>query len=116
LYTGREPETLEHAALDSDGSRVQVLVNRTPWWDEGLGAFVLNFGGRITRASIKNYQLVPADSEVAIGLQGQQAAHFIVSQFGRIDEHEFHLDITPSMSVLQGFGVALTALVHKRSC
>ncbi len=35
-----------------------MLRNKPPKWNEQLGAYCLNFGGRVTAASVKNFQLV----------------------------------------------------------
>lgn len=44
-----------------------VLQNRSPRWNEQLSAYCLNFGGRVTHASVKNFQLVTGtDNENAI--------------------------------------------------
>eukprot|EP00463_Aulacantha_scolymantha_P003981 TRINITY_DN4932_c0_g1_i1.p1 TRINITY_DN4932_c0_g1~~TRINITY_DN4932_c0_g1_i1.p1 ORF type:complete len:145 (+),score=23.22 TRINITY_DN4932_c0_g1_i1:59-436(+) len=37
---------------------VYVLHQKKPQWNEKLKAFTLNFHGRVTRASVKNFQLV----------------------------------------------------------
>ncbi|KAJ2643069.1 Tubby- protein 2, partial [Coemansia sp. RSA 1285] len=42
---------------------VVVLLNKKPQWDAGIGAYTLDFGGRVTLASSKNLQLVCADSD-----------------------------------------------------
>lgn len=41
-----------------------VLRNKAPKWNEAIGAFCLNFGGRVTHASVKNFQLVSVDNMV----------------------------------------------------
>lgn len=35
-----------------------LLRNKPPKWNEQLGAYCLNFSGRVTAASVKNFQLV----------------------------------------------------------
>ena len=37
------------------------LVNKKPKWDDAHGGHVLNFQGRVTESSVKNFQLCPAD-------------------------------------------------------
>ncbi len=37
-----------------------VLHNKPPKWNEQLNAYCLNFSGRVTEASVKNFQLVSA--------------------------------------------------------
>lgn len=39
---------------------VMMLKNKTPIWNEETQSYVLNFHGRVTQASVKNFQLVPS--------------------------------------------------------
>lgn len=41
-----------------------VLRNKPPRWNAAMGAYCLNFGGRVTQASVKNFQLVSVDNMV----------------------------------------------------
>lgn len=34
------------------------LHNKTPQWNEETQSYVLNFHGRVTQASVKNFQIV----------------------------------------------------------
>ena len=54
------------------------------WWNIELGAFVLNFGGRVKVASVKNFQLCEQDVQDHI------------MQFGRIGSAFFHLGFSIS--------------------
>ena len=35
-----------------------VLHNKPPMWSEETQSFVLNFRGRVTQASVKNFQII----------------------------------------------------------
>jgi len=37
---------------------IKFFYNKPPKWNEHLQAFVLNFNGRVDKASVKNFQLV----------------------------------------------------------
>lgn len=37
------------------------LHNKPPIWNEDSGSYTLNFQGRVTQASVKNFQIVHAD-------------------------------------------------------
>jgi tubby-related protein 1 len=37
---------------------IQVFKNKKPIWNDTIGAYVLNFNGRVELASVKNFQLV----------------------------------------------------------
>lgn len=58
------------------------LVNKTPKWNDQVGAYVLNFNGRVTQASVKNFQLIHIDDPETVLLQ-----------FGRIGKDTFTMDI-----------------------
>lgn len=45
------------------------LINKPPRWNDTVGAYVLNFNGRVTMASVKNFQLVDPDEQNEVVLQ-----------------------------------------------
>merc|ERR1712146_256715 len=45
------------------------LINKPPRWNDQVGAYVLNFNGRVTMASVKNFQLVDPDAQETVVLQ-----------------------------------------------
>lgn len=63
------------------------------------GTYMLDFGGRVTKASVKNIQL---------DVQGGNGE--IALQFGRVDKDEFTLDVRWPLSPVQAFGICLVAL------
>ena len=82
-----------------------VYQNKSPAWNEQLGAFCLNFNGRVTEASVKNFQLVETDE-----------SDDIVCQFGKISDKEFTMDYKWPMSALQAFTICLTSFDGKLAC
>ena len=46
-----------------------VLQNKAPRWNEALNAYCLNFKGRVTQASVKNFQLASAADPDTVLLQ-----------------------------------------------
>ncbi|KAL7466223.1 hypothetical protein ACHAXS_006510 [Conticribra weissflogii] len=83
-----------------------ILQNRPPWWNMELGAFVLNFGGRVSVASVKNFQLCE---------RGNVDAPTLV-QFGRIQgRHSFTMDFQYPMTPVQAFAIAISSLQSKIS-
>lgn len=40
------------------------LHNKTPVWNDDTQSYVLNFHGRVTQASVKNFQLVHEDDGI----------------------------------------------------
>lgn len=44
-----------------------LLQNKAPSWSYETGAYVLNFHGRVTQASVKNFQIVYPDDRELLG-------------------------------------------------
>ena len=81
------------------------LQNRPPWWNVELGSFVLNFGGRVSVASVKNFQLCHRNDQDNIMLQ-----------FGRIQgRHAFTMDFQHPLTAVQAFSIAISSLQSKIS-
>ena len=55
--TTMEDTMLERYKAGNEDDSMQVLKNKQPKWNDQVGAYVLNFNGRVTRASVKNFQL-----------------------------------------------------------
>jgi hypothetical protein len=91
--------------LNSDGNHgLMVFQNRPPWWNVELGAFVLNFGGRVSVASVKNFQLC----------ERRDQDH--IMQFGRIQgRHNFTMDFQHPLTPAQAFAIAISSLQSKIS-
>uniref|UniRef100_A0A1I8FWT6 Tubby-like protein n=1 Tax=Macrostomum lignano TaxID=282301 RepID=A0A1I8FWT6_9PLAT len=95
------PAMLE--AEEGDCVRVDIRPNSE---EEGLTqSYVLNFHGRVTQASVKNFQIV-RDNDV----------DQIVMQFGRISDDLFTMDFAYPLCPLQAFGIALSSFDSKLAC
>lgn len=82
-----------------------ALQNRPPWWNVELGSFVLNFGGRVSVASVKNFQLCDRNEQ-----------DHIMLQFGRIEgRHSFTMDFQYPLTAVQAFAIAISSLQSKMS-
>lgn len=81
------------------------LHNKTPVWNEDTQSYVLNFHGRVTQASVKNFQIVH-DNDV----------DYIVMQFGRVAENVFTMDFRYPMCAIQAFAIALSSFDSKLAC
>ena len=73
-----------------DKNDITYTINKPPRWNDQVGAYVLNFNGRVTMASVKNFQLVEPDEQDAVLLQ-----------FGRVGKDEFTMDYSWPMTPLQ---------------
>uniref|UniRef100_A0A914YWB5 Tubby-like protein n=1 Tax=Panagrolaimus superbus TaxID=310955 RepID=A0A914YWB5_9BILA len=82
-----------------------VLQNKTPMWSEETQSFVLNFRGRVTQASVKNFQLIH-----------EAQPDYVIMQFGRTDDSSFTLDFRYPLTPLQAFGIAMSSFHGKLAC
>ncbi|KAK7145290.1 hypothetical protein R3I94_011405 [Phoxinus phoxinus] len=81
------------------------LRNKTPVWNEDTASHVLNFNGRVTQASIKNFQIVH-----------NKDLDYIVMQFGRVADDAFTLDYSYPLCAVQAFAIALSSFDGKIAC
>lgn len=81
------------------------LINKPPRWNDQVGAYVLNFNGRVTMASVKNFQLVDPEEQ-----------NSVVLQFGRVGKDEFTMDMQWPISPFQAFAVTLSSFDSKIAC
>jgi len=82
-----------------------LLINKPPKWNDQVGAYVLNFSGRVTHASVKNFQLVSPDDHDTV-----------VLQFGRTGKDGFSMDFQWPLSPLQAFAICCSACDTKLAC
>lgn len=81
------------------------LENKKPIWNQDTQSFVLNFHGRVTMASVKNFQIIHKDNP-----------NYIIMQFGRISEDVFTIDYRYPLSAYQAFSIALSSFDSKLAC
>uniref|UniRef100_A0A7S1SMQ6 Tubby C-terminal domain-containing protein n=1 Tax=Tetraselmis chuii TaxID=63592 RepID=A0A7S1SMQ6_9CHLO len=88
---------------ESDG--LVVMKNKPPKWNESLGAYCLNFNGRVTHASVKNFQLVSEGDE-----------DHVILQFGKVGKDTFTMDFAWPICATQAFSICLTSFDNKLAC
>lgn len=81
------------------------LVNKSPQWNRGLNSFALNFHGRVTLSSVKNFQIIHETNP-----------DYVVTQFGKVNKDLYTCDFSYPICALQAFGVALSSLDNKIGC
>ncbi|XP_076870009.1 TUB like protein 1b isoform X2 [Brachyhypopomus gauderio] len=81
------------------------LRNKTPTWNEETASHVLNFNGRVTQASVKNFQIIHSKDH-----------DYIVMQFGRVADDAFTLDYNYPLCAVQAFAIALSSFDGKIAC
>mmetsp|Transcript_23970 Transcript_23970/g.42250 ORF Transcript_23970/g.42250 Transcript_23970/m.42250 type:complete len:561 (-) Transcript_23970:103-1785(-) len=93
--------------------------NKTPYWLPAINAFSLDFGGRVTLPSNKNFQLIMNTEDKSTPTTNEGAGP-VSLQFGKIAESDdlevFTLDVAFPLSPVQAFGVALSACDRKFLC
>ncbi|XP_055251698.1 tubby-related protein 3 isoform X2 [Moschus berezovskii] len=81
------------------------LHNKSPVWNDDTQSYVLNFHGRVTQASVKNFQIVHDNDP-----------DYIVMQFGRVADDVFTLDYNYPLCALQAFAIGLSSFDSKLAC
>ncbi|XP_019320389.2 tubby-related protein 3 isoform X6 [Panthera pardus] len=81
------------------------LHNKSPVWNDDTQSYVLNFHGRVTQASVKNFQIVHENDP-----------DYIVMQFGRVADDVFTLDYNYPLCALQAFAIGLSSFDSKLAC
>ncbi|CAF0823037.1 unnamed protein product [Rotaria sordida] len=94
-------ERRKHNSMDN----ILELHNKTPVWNEETQSYVLNFHGRVTQASVKNFQIVHDDDQ-----------DYVCMQFGRVSDDVFTCDFKYPLCAVQAFGIALSSFDGKLAC
>lgn len=81
-----------------------VMKNKVPRWHEQTKCWCLNFQGRVTIASVKNFQLVMTMDQNQPG-----GGEPVVLQFGKVGEDTFTMDYKQPLSAFQAFAICLTS-------
>ncbi|XP_062179769.1 tubby-like F-box protein 8 [Phragmites australis] len=111
-------------AGDEEGqnkARPLVLRNKSPRWHEQLQCWCLNFRGRVTIASVKNFQLIATSTQPPAGAPtpSQPAPSDqdkIILQFGKVAKDMFTMDYRYPLSAFQAFAICLSSFDTKLAC
>ncbi|XP_077115768.1 tubby protein-like isoform X2 [Ranitomeya variabilis] len=98
-------ETLLARFQNGNMENISVLHNKTPSWNEETQSYVLNFHGRVTQASVKNFQIISTDDP-----------EHIMMQFGRVAEDVFTMDFSHPLCALQAFSICMSSFDSKLAC
>ncbi|KAF4350129.1 hypothetical protein CsatB_008746 [Cannabis sativa] len=91
-----------------------ILKNKAPRWHEQLQCWCLNFKGRVTVASVKNFQLVAAAEPCQNVSAAEQEK--VILQFGKIGKDIFTMDYRYPLSAFQAFSICLSSFDTKPAC
>ncbi|XP_010694543.2 tubby-like F-box protein 7 [Beta vulgaris subsp. vulgaris] len=111
--------TLDHTEdakikLAEPDSSYTVLRNKAPRWHEHLQCWCLNFHGRVTVASVKNFQLIATVDQSQPGGKGDE--EIVLLQFGKVGDDTFTMDYRQPLSAFQAFAICLTSFGTKLAC
>ncbi|KAI5166198.1 tubby [Nematocida sp. AWRm78] len=94
---GKHNKTISERVKNKTNQYVK-LINKPPYFNYDTNSFVLNFNGRVTLPSARNFQVVhPKD------------VSYITLTFGKIAHNEYILDYSYPWCALDAFSVALTS-------
>lgn len=108
-------DNFQPVSISSCGPRDEVLVlrNKAPRWHEQLQCWCLNFNGRVTVASVKNFQLVASPANgAAAGPEHEK----VILQFGKVGKDVFTMDYQYPVSAFQAFAICLSSFDTKIAC
>ncbi|KAL8047740.1 hypothetical protein ABFS82_07G020300 [Erythranthe guttata] len=98
--------------LNSQQEDSLILRNKSPRWHEQLQCWCLNFHGRVTAASVKNFQLVASSENGAPGPEHDK----VILQFGKVGKDVFTMDYRFPLSAFQAFAICLSSFDTKIAC
>ena len=138
-----QPEDEGRGKEQQESLREFILQNKAPFWNELSQVYQLDFGGRVTQESAKNFQIEHQANQVRDGMRESTssfssphlpssqailagnrlpkcASHSLthsssqqVMQFGRIDGNAYTLDFQYPFSALQALAVALANVTQR---
>ncbi|CAA2958937.1 tubby-like F-box protein 7 [Olea europaea var. sylvestris] len=107
-------DDLKMKSPESSDRGYNILKNKVPRWHEQLECWCLNFHGRVTVASVKNFQLVATMDQSRPGGKGDEET--VLLQFGRVGDDTFTMDYRQPLSAFQAFAICLTSFGTKLAC
>ncbi|GKC39849.1 tubby-like F-box protein 7 [Tanacetum coccineum] len=109
-----EQPVLTRSESIASGQSQTHLRNKAPRWHEHLQCWCLNFHGRVTVASVKNFQLVATLDQSQPGGKGD--GETVLLQFGKVGDDVFTMDYRQPLSAFQAFAISLTSFGTKLAC
>eukprot|EP00898_Chlorokybus_atmophyticus_P007952 jgi/Chlat1/8158/Chrsp76S07615 len=103
----RQVVPLDESGLGTDSSTTLHLKNKLPRWHEQSHCWCLDFRGRVTMASVKNFQLVAAHPGEDKPLSGDDGP--VLLQFGKVGKDVFTMDYRQPLSAFEAFALCLSS-------
>ncbi|KAL8167623.1 hypothetical protein V2J09_009122 [Rumex salicifolius] len=112
-HLNTDPEQATNTGMnksDSSSSEYTILRNKAPRWHENLQCWCLNFHGRVTVASVKNFQLIASADPSHPGTDGDDD---VLLQFGKVADDTFTMDYRQPLSAFHAFAICVTSFGTK---
>ncbi|CAI9118715.1 OLC1v1020319C3 [Oldenlandia corymbosa var. corymbosa] len=110
--SSRSEKSMSGPLDDRQREESLVLRNKSPRWHEQLQCWCLNFHGRVTVASVKNFQLVASPEGGEAGPEHEK----VILQFGKVGKDVFTMDYRYPISAFQAFAICLSSFDTKIAC
>ncbi|ESW26218.1 hypothetical protein PHAVU_003G100700 [Phaseolus vulgaris] len=91
---------------------VLVLKNKAARWHEQMQCWCLNFQGRVTIASVKNFQL----AALTVNGHAEPQEDDVILQFGKVGKDMFTMDYRYPISAFQAFAICLSSFATTVAC
>ncbi len=103
---------VEYKAVEvEEAQELLRFVTKKPVWSDELAAWTLNFDGRVSMASKKNFMLTADETiETLVEEFGSQTT---LLRFGKTEKHKFSLDYGYPFSPMTALGVVLSSFAKK---
>ncbi|CAG7838009.1 unnamed protein product [Allacma fusca] len=101
----KEKDSILELHKQGESQQFFELRNKAPIWNDDNQSFVLNFHGRVTQASVKNFQIIHEKKD-----------DYVILQFGRVASDLFTMDYRYPLCALQAFAIVLTSFDNKLAC
>uniref|UniRef100_A0A7S3PR58 RING-type domain-containing protein n=1 Tax=Aplanochytrium stocchinoi TaxID=215587 RepID=A0A7S3PR58_9STRA len=105
---------------NNSSSKVLFARNKEPYWLDAIQAYSLDFQGRVTLPSNKNFQLLMENSPDVDGNTATDKQYDIALQFGKVGDNQavemYTMDVQWPLSPVQAFGICLSACDRKLLC
>ena len=87
------------------------MQTKKPSWNDELGAWTLNFHGRVKAASKKNFLIVPEQGNDR--MEDAFGEDQVYLRFGKVTKARFTLDFRAPLSPCMALAIACSSFAHK---
>jgi len=108
---------MTHSTLPDSGNPISKYTNQAPTWNDTVNSFTLNFQGRVTMASSKNF-LLQCNTHTTVQSYTDSNPDNLSLRFGRVaaksstsGSAQFTMDVGYPLCPLQAAGIALSSLI-----